>query len=59
MDKTGEHSSLLTIEMYIAKNKINEILFNLFEKKKIEEELSLSLEQLDKVANETIIPVEF
>jgi len=59
MDKTGEHSSRLTLEMYLRKNKVSEIGFNLFKKKQTEREFAQSLEQLDKVAKETIIPLEF
>ena len=59
IEKTGEHTTLVTIEMYMPKNKINEVLFNFSRKKKMEEEYSQSLEQLDKVARETIIPLEF
>jgi hypothetical protein len=59
VEKNGEHSTKVTIELYIPKNKINEILFNLFSKKKTQQEFLQSLEHLDKVARETIIPLEF
>jgi hypothetical protein len=57
--KTGEQSSKLTIELYFENNKIKEVFFNLFEKQKTQQEYLQSLEQLDKVAKETIIPLEF
>jgi hypothetical protein len=58
-EKTGEHSSRLTIEIYFQRNTIKEALFNLVEKKKREQELIQSLERLDKVAKEVVVPLEF
>ncbi len=58
-EKTGEHSSRLTLELYFEPNLIKESLFNLFEKKKKEQELRDSLQRLDKVLKEMIVPLEF
>ncbi|HYE55994.1 MAG TPA: DUF2652 domain-containing protein [Chitinophagaceae bacterium] len=59
MEKTGEYTSRLTMELYIDKNILTEVMFKLAEKKKVEEEFHTSVEQLDKVARETVIPLEF
>jgi len=58
-EKTGEHSSRLTLELYFEPNIMKQGLFNLFEKKKKEQELRLSLQRLDKVLKEMIVPLEF
>lgn len=58
-EKTGEHSSRLTIEIYFERNIIKQALFNKLEKKKREEELHQSLERLDKVLQEMVVPLEF
>jgi hypothetical protein len=59
MEKTGEHASHLTLELYLEKNKMSEIIFRLLKKEKTEREFRQSLALLDKVAGETIIPLEF
>jgi len=43
----------------MEKNKIREVLFSLLQQKKMMNDFLNSLEQLDKVARETIIPLEF
>jgi len=58
-EKTGEHSSRLTIEVYFERNIIKQTLFNKLEKKKREQELQQSLERLDKVVKEMVVPLEF
>jgi len=58
-EKTGEHSSRLTLETYFQSNIIKQALFNRLEKKKKEKELQQSLERLDKVLKEMIVPLEF
>ena len=58
-EKTGEHSSRLTIEIYFERNIIKQALFNKLEKKKKEQELHQSLERLDKVVKEMVLPLEF
>jgi hypothetical protein len=58
-EKTGEQSSRLTLDIYFQPNIIKQILFNRFEKKKKEQELQQSLQRLDKVLKEMIVPLEF
>jgi hypothetical protein len=58
-EKTGEHTSRLTLEIYIQRNIIKQVLFKMFEKKKKEKELRQSLERLDKVVKEMVLPLEF
>ena len=58
-EKTGEHSSRLTLEIYFQPNIIRQAIFNRLEKKKKEEELQQSLHRLDKVLKEMIVPLEF
>ncbi len=58
-EKTGEHSSRFTLEIYFQPNVIKQTLFNLLEKKKKEQELQQSLQRLDKVLKEMIVPLEF
>jgi len=58
-EKTGEHTSKLTLEIYFQPNMVMQTLFNLQEKKKKERELGESLERLDKVVKEMIVPLEF
>ena len=58
-EKTGEHSSRLTLELYLPPNILKQVLFNSLEKKKKEQEFRLSLERLDKVVKEMVVPLEF
>jgi hypothetical protein len=58
-EKTGEHSSRLTLEIYFQPNIIKQALFNRLEKKKKEQEFQQSLQRLDKVLKEMIVPLEF
>jgi hypothetical protein len=58
-EKTGEHSSRLTLEIYFQPNIVKQTLFNLFEKKKKEKEFQISLQRLDKVLKEIVVPLEF
>src|SRR5258706_2182828 len=57
-EKTGEHSSRRTLEIYFQPNIIRKAFFNRIEKKKKERELNQSLQRLDKVLNEMIVPLE-
>jgi hypothetical protein len=57
-EKTGEHSSRLTLEIYFQPNIFKQILFRLKKKKK-ERELLQSLQRLDKVLKEMVVPLEF
>jgi len=58
-EKTGEHTSRLTLELYLQTNILKQVLFNTLEKKKKEQEFRVSLERLDKVVKEMLVPLEF
>jgi len=58
-EKTGEQTSRLTIDIYFERNIIKQALFNRLEKKKKEQALQQSLERLDKVLKEMVVPLEF
>ena len=58
-EKTGNHSSRLTLEIHFQPNIIKQALFNWLDKKKKEQELRLSLNRLDKVLKEMVVPLEF
>ena len=57
--KTGGNTSKLTLELYFQPNILKHVLFNLNEKTKQEKEMQQSLERLDKVVKEMIVPLEF
>ena len=58
-EKTGDHTSRLTLDLYFQPNILRQVLFNHLGKKKKEHEFRLSLERLDKVVKEMIVPLEF
>ena len=58
-EKTGEHTSRLTLEFYLQPNLLKQVLFNSLKKKKKEQAFRLSLERLDKVVKEMVVPLEF
>jgi hypothetical protein len=47
------------LELYLQANIFKQVLFNALEKKKKEQEFRLSLERLDKVVKEMVVPLEF
>ena len=57
--KINEHISRLTLEFYFQPNILKQVLFNLSVKKNKEEEMRQSLERLDKVVKEMVVPLEF
>jgi hypothetical protein len=59
VEKINGHSSRLTIEIYFQRNIFKQTHFNWMVKKKREQELRQSLERLDKVLQEMIVPLEF
>jgi hypothetical protein len=59
VDKIGLHTSRLTLEFYVLPNLLRRTFFALFRKKRMEYDLLRSLERLNKVANEIVIPLEF
>ena len=58
-ENTGEGTSRLTIEIYFQRNIIKQAWFNKFEKKKKTDELRQSLERLEKILMEMVLPLEF
>src|SRR4030095_3785683 len=58
-EKTGEHLSKLTLELYFGRNILKQTLFSFMRKKKKEQELMQSLQRLDKVVKEMVVPLEF
>jgi hypothetical protein len=58
-EKIGEHNSRLTLELYLQPNILKQVLFNMSEKKNKVEEMQTSLQRLDKVVKEMIVPLEF
>jgi len=58
-EKTGDHASRLTLELYFQPHILRQILFNRWGKKQKEQEFRLSLERMDKVVKEMIVPLEF
>jgi len=59
IEKTGEQTSRFTLELYMKPDFVKQTIFNLFQKKKMEQELSLSMQRLDKLAKEMVLPLEF
>jgi hypothetical protein len=59
VEKISDHKSRLTMDFYLHKNFIQQILFNLGEKKKMELCLHQSLENLEPVVTQMILPLEF
>jgi hypothetical protein len=58
-EKTGAQKSRLTLEFYLQPNILKQVIFNQFEKNKKKQELQHSLERLDKVVKEMVVPLEF
>src|SRR5678816_4493897 len=58
-EKTGAYTCRLTVEIYYQTGIIRQLIFNQLERKKKEQELHRSLEQLDKVLKEMVVPLEF
>src|SRR5262245_49973106 len=58
-EKTGEHTSRLTLELYFQPHIFRQVLFHRWGKKKKAQELRLSLERLDTVVKDMIVPLEF
>ena len=58
-EKTGGHTSRLTLEIYFQPNILKQVLFNRFEKKKKQQELEQSMQRLENVLKEMVVPLEF
>jgi len=59
IERSGPNTTRLTLDYCIEKNVVKQVLFNLTEKKKLEAQLKQSLENLDKIAREMVVPLEF
>lgn len=59
MEKSSEHTTRLTMDFYLQKNPLRQLLFTLREKKKMEAALLESLERLDGVVQKMELPLEF
>ena len=58
-EKTGEHTSRLTLELYLPPHMLRQVWFHRWGKKKKAQEFRLSLERLDQVVKDMIVPLEF
>jgi hypothetical protein len=56
LEKIGDNETNLTAEFYTPKNFANQVLFNLFKKKKLENNFNRSLENLTSFAKELKLP---
>ncbi|MCW3118092.1 MAG: hypothetical protein JWM28_2174, partial [Chitinophagaceae bacterium] len=56
IEKTGDHQTKLTVDIYLEKSKVNQFLFNLFRKKKLEASFRRSLVNLETVVREIKLP---
>jgi hypothetical protein len=55
-EKTRDHTSRLTLELYVQPNILRQVVFHRWGKKKKAHEFRLSLERLDTVVKEMIVP---
>lgn len=56
LQAVGENKAKLTIDYYIGKNFFSQVLFTLFKKKKLKEELKRSMTRLDTLIKEIVLP---
>jgi len=59
IEKSDGHTTRLTMDFYLQKNPVRQLLFTLTEKKRMEAALRESLERLDGVVKEMVLPLEF
>ena len=59
IEKTGDHTSRLILELYFQPNMLRQVWFHRWGNKKKAQEFWLSLERLDKVVKDMIVPLEF
>ncbi|WP_160715126.1 DUF2652 domain-containing protein [Chitinophaga solisilvae] len=59
VEKTGDRKSRLTIDVYLPKNPVRLLLFHLKEKKELQMRLQKSLENLEPLAVNMQLPLEF
>jgi len=58
LEKISDNKTKLTVDLYIRKNSVNELLFKLSRKKQVEEQWRRSLGNLDRVVKEIKLPGE-
>jgi hypothetical protein len=58
-EKTGDHTSRLTLELYFPPHILRQVWFHRWGKKKKAHAFRLSLERLDTVVKDMIVPLEF
>jgi hypothetical protein len=59
IEKVAPHRSRLSIDFYLQKNPVRQFLFGLTEKTKMEERWRQSLENLEPVVSQMVLPLEF
>lgn len=59
IEKVNDHRARLTIDFYLQKNPVRQLLFNITEKSKMEERWRESLEKLEPVVSQMVLPLEF
>ena len=59
IEKTPDGKSRLTMDVYLHRNPVKWLLFNLTEKKKMQQRLQQSLERLEPIVKEMVLPLEF
>lgn len=59
IEPAGDGKTRLTLDFYIAKGFVRETLFNLFEKQKMQRDLEQSLKNLEPIARDMVLPLEF
>ncbi|WP_315816727.1 DUF2652 domain-containing protein [Paraflavitalea speifideaquila] len=59
IEKLGDQQTRVTLDFYIEKNLISQALFRINEKKKMEQAFQQSLLNLDSLAKNTVLPLEF
>lgn len=59
IEKTGDNKSKLTLEYYVKRNFINQLVFRVKEKKQVEADFEKSLDNLTALVKDIELPVEF
>lgn len=59
IEKMGDHQARLIIDFYLTRNWVNQVLFTLIEKKKMQQALQQSLLNLDAFVKTIVLPLEF
>lgn len=59
LEKTGDNKTRLTLEFYLKKNSVRQLIFKLTKKKKMKETFHKSLLNLEELVKEIKLPAEF